>query len=270
MRPWAISLMVVTFLITSGCANNPRVRREIDQMGSQRRALEDQIYDLQYEYDKKVDEVARLKQQVILLEPQLDQRSEKDQEIESESNIGPALIDLSSGEVPKRIAPNIREVSGHPLANKESISPVNYIASVKQPSQVATPVESIEMNQLRTVMREADGNRLIDTVVLHITPRNTEGEFVAVADDVDVVIREKDATGRLLGQWKVAESELQRILARSIYRTTIPIELNLVQELDPSVELFLDVRFGVRRVRTSGVLSSRGISTSRSNWPPYR
>ena len=270
MRPWAISLLVITFLITSGCANNPRVRREIDQMGSQRRALEDQIYDLQYEYDKKADEDARLKQQVTLLEQQLDQRSEKDQEIESESNIGPALIDLSSGEVPRRIAPNIREVSGHPLANEESISPVNHIASGKQPSPFSKLVQSVEINQLRTVMRDADGNRLTDTVVLHITPRNAEGEFVAVADAVDVVIREKDATGHLLGQWKVAQSELHRILTKSIYRTTIPIELDLVQELDPSAELFLDVRFGVRGVRTSGVLSSRGISTSRSNWTPYR
>jgi len=84
------------------------------------------------------------------------------------------------------------------------------------------------------------------------------------------VIREKDAQGDLLGRWKVSQSELQRILSKSIYRTTIPIELDLVQELDPSAELFLDVRFGVGGVHTSGVLSSRGISTSRSNWTPYR
>ena len=119
-------------------------------------------------------------------------------------------------------------------------------------------------------MRDADSNRLIDTIVLHITPRNAEGEFVPVADYVEVVIREKDAQGDLVGRWKVSQSELQRILSNSIYRTTIPIELDLVQELEPSAELFLDVRFGVGRVHAAGILSSRGISTSRSNWTPYR
>ena len=270
MRPWATLLMVIAFLISSGCANNPRVRREIDQMGSQRRALEDQIYDLQYEYDKKADEAARLKQQVIRLEQQLARQSEKDPEIESESNLGPALIDLSAGEVPRRIAPNIREVSSSALANEESILPANHIALGKQSTQFSTRVQSVAMNQLRTVMRDADSNRLIDTIVLHIAPRNGGGEFVPVADYVEVVIREKDAQGDLLGRWKVSQSELQRILSKSIYRTTIPIELELVQELDPSAELFLDVRFGVGGVHTSGVLSSRGISTSRSNWTPYR
>ena len=87
---------------------------------------------------------------------------------------------------------------------------------------------------------------------------------------MEIVIREKKSHGHVVGQWKVSQKEVQIILSKSIYRTTIPIELELMQELTSTIELFLDVRLGRRGLRTTGVLSSHGISTSRSHWTPYR
>ena len=72
MRLWLLVMMVISVLSFSGCRNNPRVTRELEQMGSQRRALEDQIYDLQYEYDKKAVEASRLQQENASLRAELE------------------------------------------------------------------------------------------------------------------------------------------------------------------------------------------------------
>lgn len=265
MRTGFWLILILATPVFSGCRNSPRMTREIEKMGSQRRELEDQIYDLQYEYDKQADEVERLKQQNRRLTKQLEQEQSRESQpqVETEPAGGPALIDLSSGEQGNRIAPDS-------IGNERPILPVSHSHFNEKPQRSSTLIESVEINKLRTVLRDSDSNRRIDTVVLHISPRNQDGRFTAHADYVDVVIRNRSATGELVGQWKISQSELQRILKQSAYRSTIPIELKLVKELDETVELFLDVRFGTRGVRSSGVLTSRGIATSRSDWTPYR
>tara|TARA_B100000945_G_scaffold320491_1_gene330729 strand:+ start:5855 stop:6724 length:870 start_codon:yes stop_codon:yes gene_type:complete len=281
MRNWTSLLLAVSILILSGCRNNPRVNRQIEQMGSQRRVLEDQIYDLQYEYDKKLDEIKRLQQQNARLQRELNERDTPAAEVESEVDGGPALIDLSVGDQQNGISPeplgfeNPAVLAKENLRAKESqqqgvILPVSQTVFDEKPQRSSILIQSVEINRLRTVFRDADRNRLIDTVVLHITPRNAAGEFTPQADYAEIEIRENNVTGQLVGQWKVSRKELQSILAKSIYRTTIPLELELIKELDPATELFLEVRLDPGGVRTSGVLSSHGISTSRSHWTPYR
>ena len=264
MRTGFWLILFLATLVFPGCRNTPRITREIEQMGSQRRELEDQIYDLQYEYDKQADEVERLKQQNRRLTKQLEQQSRASQtQVETEGAGGPALIDLSAGEQGNRIAPDSIGIT-------QPILPISHSHLDEKPQQSSTLIESLEINKLRTVLRDGDSNRLIDTVVLHISPRDHHGKFTAHAEDVDVVIRNRTATGELVGQWKISQVELKRILNQSMYRSTIPIELKLAKELDETAELFLDVRFGTRGVRSSSVLTSRGISTSRSHWTPYR
>ena len=265
MRAGFLLILILATPVFTGCRNSPRMAREIEKMGSQRRELEDQIYDLQYEYDKQADEVERLKQQNRRLTKQLEQEQSRESQpqVETEPAGGPALIDLSAGEQGNRIAPDS-------IGIEQPILSVSHSHFNEKSQRSSTLIESVEINKLRTVLRDSDSNRLIDTVVLHITPRDQDGRFIAHADYVDVVIRNRSVTGELVGQWKISQSELQRILKQSTYRSTIPIELNLVKELDETVELFLDVRFGTRGVRSSGVLSSHGIATSRSHWTPYR
>ena len=265
MRIGSGLILILTTIVFAGCRNTPRMTREIEQMGSQRRELEDQIYDLQYEYDKQADELDRLKQQNRQLTKQLEQMQSRETQLQVEPapSGGPALIDLSAGEQGNRISPDSSEF-------EQPILPVSHSHFDEKPHRSSTLIKSVEINKLRTVLRDSDSNRRIDTVILHISPQNQEGKFTAYADYVDVVIRNRTATGELIGQWKISQAELQRILKQSTYRSTIPIELKLIKELDETAELFLDVRFGTRSVRSSGVLTSRGISTSRSHWTPYR
>ena len=260
MRLWLLGMMIISILSFSGCRNNPRVTRELEQMGSQRRALEDQIYDLQYEYDKKAVEASRLQQENASLRAELEQV--KSASIEAETGVGgPALIDLSVGEQHARIEPQ-KQI--------ESIHPVSHAAFTDKPQRSTSDVQSLEINKLRSVFRDADSNGLIDTIVLHITPQNQAGDYIPHADYVDVVIRHNDATGKLVAQWKIAQRQVKRIMETSIYKQTIPLELKLSGELEDTVSLFVDVRYGTRGPGQSGVLTSKGISTSRSDWTPYR
>ena len=170
----------------SGCRNNPRVTGNSSKWRSQRRALEDQIYDLQYEYDKKAVEASRLQQENASLRAELEQV--KSASIEVETGVGgPALIDLSVGEQHARIEPQ-KQI--------ESIHPVSHAAFTDKPQKSTSDVQSLEINKLRSVFRDADSNGLIDTIVLHITPQNQAGDYIPHADYdyVDVVIRHNDAT----------------------------------------------------------------------------
>ena len=260
MRFWLLGMMVISSLSFSGCRNNPRVARELEQMGSQRRVLEDQIYDLQYEYDKKADEAIRLQKENASLRSELEKTNSASIENETGEG-GPALIDLSAGKQRVRIEPQ-KQI--------ETIHPVRHVAFTEKPQRSTADVKSLEINKLRSVFRDADSNGLIDTIVLHIAPRNQEGNYIPYADYVNVVIRHNEATDKLIAQWEISPLEVKRILETSIYKQTIPLELKLSEELDDTVSLFVDVRYGTRGVRHSGVLTSKGISTSRSDWAPYR
>ncbi len=259
MRSCHFLILLALLLCLTGCRNNPRVAREIEQMGSQRRALEDQVYDLQYEFDKQADEVKRLKTENTRLKSQLEAATLSPTVPEMDDG-GPALIDLSAGNQNMRIEP----------VRPERILPVSQASFSDKPRPSSTDVQNLEINKLRSVLRDADGNGLIDTVVLHLTPRNAAGEFITHADYVDVVIRERSAAGPLVGQWKIAKREMDRILSNSMYKKTVPLELDLTSQFDLATEFFLDVRYGTSGVRKSGVLTSRGISTSRSEWSPFR
>ncbi len=271
MRRVSLLFLMILSLSVSGCRNNPRVASQIDQMGQQRRALEDQIYDLQYEYDKKEEQLERLQEENARLREQLGELDHRPagnaaDQPDQPDQAGPALIDLSAGGTPIRVIPNYPE-------EPPPVSPASF--GQETPSSLSSlsssaEVQHIEFNKLRTVLRDANNNRRVDTVVLHLTPRDADGHFLAKAEDVEIVIREGRSDGRLVGQWKVSARQLQAIIDKSFYRSTIPVELELGQELDFGIELYLEVQFGARGVRTSGVLSSKGISTSRSHWSPYR
>ena len=68
IRHWFCALLCLAIPAFSGCGNNLRTQRQVDQFGVQRRVLEDQIYDLQYEYNKLADQVEELETEKLTIE----------------------------------------------------------------------------------------------------------------------------------------------------------------------------------------------------------
>ncbi len=59
-----VPLMAVTLLaaLSCGCRNNPHTQLYIDNVNAEKRLLEDQLYELQFDYEAKIDELEQLRE----------------------------------------------------------------------------------------------------------------------------------------------------------------------------------------------------------------
>jgi hypothetical protein len=229
LRTSTLLLLFLTALTSSGCGNNLRNQRQIDQMGMQRRALEDQIYDLQYEYDKQV---RKLEMENAKLRAQLDQASTATPASETQTLEGPALIDLNPSQgATDRVRPTFR------TASHRQRSPVNAH------SESAADASYLEINRLRTVGRDLDGLPGDDTLLVHLQPRTSDGQFLPIPGRVIVEASTQQQPQQQLGRWEVSARRLQEIISQHDRQRTIPLQLDFPAGTPANETILLQVHF---------------------------
>ena len=216
-----LCLAIPAFL---GCGNNLRTQRQVDQFGVQRRVLEDQIYDLQYEYNKLADKVEELETENTDLRTTVNSTDTSD--------VGPPLIDLnpadnSSTQIQPTSRPNLQSTvrsASHRLESADNVAAI-----------------SLEINRLRTVGRNLDGIRGDDTLLVHLQLRSREGELVTSRGSVAVAAYETASAGsQLLGRWDITAAQLAEIIRSRPSPRTIPLKLNFPAG-SPAVE-FIEIK----------------------------
>ena len=216
-----LCLVIPAFL---GCGNNLRTQRQVDQFGAQRRVLEDQIYDLQYEYNKLADQVEELETENTDLRTTVNSTDTSD--------VGPPLIDLnpadnSSAQIQPTSRPNLKPTVRSASHRVESADNVEAI--------------SLEINRLRTVGRNLDGIRGDDTLLVHLQLRSREGELVTSRGSVVVAAYETSSAGsQLLGRWDITAAQLAEIIRSRPSPRTIPLKLDFPAG-SPAVE-FIEIK----------------------------
>ena len=128
-----------------------RTQRQVDQFGVQRRVLEDQIYDLQYEYNKLADKIEQLETENTDLRSKVKSTDTSD--------IGPPLIDLNSA--------NNSSTKIYPTS-RLNLQPTMRSASHHLESEDNVEATNLQINRLRTVGRNLDGIRGDDTLLVHL------------------------------------------------------------------------------------------------------
>jgi hypothetical protein len=208
----------------SGCGNNLRTQRQVDQFGVQRRVLEDQIYDLQYEYNKLADKVAELETQNTDLRTKVNSTDASD--------VGPPLIDLNPADN--------SSAQIHPTS-RSNLQPTVRSASHRVESADNIEAINLEINRLRTVGRNLDGIRGDDTLLVHLQLRSRKDELVTPRGSVVVAAYETASAGsQLLGRWDITAEQLAEIIRSRPSPRTIPLKLDFPAG-SPAVE-FIEIK----------------------------
>lgn len=260
IRHWFCALLCLAIPAFSGCGNNLRTQRQVDQFGIQRRALEDQIYDLQYEYNKLADQVKELETENLDLRGKMNSTDASD--------AGPPLIDLNPADnLSARIYPTSRS----------NMQPRMQSASHRVESVDRDEAALLEINRLRTVGRNLDGTRGDDTLLVHLQLRSRKGELVTPRGSVVVAAYEvPSASSQLLGRWEITVEQLEEIIRSRSSSRTIPLQLDFPAG-SPTVELIeIKVQFKPVNGKTSDDLFAAYTlkiiprSTLAPAWSPTR
>ena len=67
IRLYQFAIVSALCALAAGCRNDPYVNSHIEILNAERRALEDQLYELEYDYERKVAELAEAREQLSRL-----------------------------------------------------------------------------------------------------------------------------------------------------------------------------------------------------------
>ena len=220
----------------------------IDNMNAEKRLLEDTMYDLQYDYDTKVAEVEKLRQELEELQGGTSSRegsgSGGTRELYPEiPDLSPPTIDQGSpsGEGTGGDAPGgdveMDDLEPPKLdlgTEKDSLSVV--------PMPLDQQVTKLHVHPTHTGGLQQDKKPGDDGIVVVFEPRNREDDFVPMASRVSVVLLDPETRERV-ARWELSKEQTEVALQKA--RTGRGIELHMPwQDTPPSKSrLHLFVRY---------------------------
>ncbi len=282
-------LPVIVILMLGGCRKDPHMQVYIDNMNAEKRLLEDTMYDLQYDYEDKVAEVEKLRQELEALksgDPSV--LSQPDASSSSDRSGNAAPRDLFPG-VPDLKPPTIKQGtpsgSGSGSGKKkparsdgeeeDGLEPPKLdLGTEGSVSAAAVPLDqriaSVYVNPSRTGGLQRDQRAGDDGVVLVFEPRNKANEFVPAAGRVSVVLLDPE-TRRRVARWEFSEEQTAEALQKA--RTTRGIELKMPWKGTPpdKSRLHLFVRYwlpGGKTVQGDRKITIAPHGQLTSRWTP--
>ena len=212
------SLLIVACLLACGCRRDPYVDAYFEMLNAEKRALEDRVYDLEYEYEQKLQELEACRKQAGEKRPPArgsKAKSEKRTPAAAESESPPSMkIELPPGLEPPATN-DTSAAASHPVtlvsfnaAETEEAAEVTETKNTAETKDAAPApsddlsdspprpppelwqeaVTSIYLNTRRTRGEDFDRQPGDDGVSVLVEPRNRAGRFVAQPGKVSIVL----------------------------------------------------------------------------------
>ena len=244
--------------VFAGCQHGARNDAYMELMGAQRRALEDRIYDLEFDSEEMEEELKRLQKENQRMRQQLDGSSE---------GFIPGLgVDPGPprNNIPQGI-PRIKIDPGTPMdepphKNPEPSEDDNFellpapknSATSAQADPRSVIVSHIVLNPKHTGFTSFDEQNNNDGVVVSLEPRNRHDEYVTQSGSISIVVLDPAQTGQSarIARWDISHDDVRRILATPSESTGIMLELAWPGDPPKSSELLLFVRYETADGRT--------------------
>ena len=218
----------------AGCRNTPRMQRTVEQLGQQRREIEDRFYELQYEYEKLADVARELQDENEILRKRLASFT-GDETLDEREDI-PELKDVSPRGADSAPIPVL------PVENNEVIvdgNPVVQGISFRQSARAAT---QLSLNKIRTTGRDFDGRLGDDGFVVHLEPLDEHGNPVITPAPVEVTAFLESDPDAVAARWSLSASEIQRVIRNNPTNRGIPIEIKWPGKMPNQSQATLVVR----------------------------
>ena len=225
-------------VLFTGCQHGARNDAYMELMGAQRRALEDRIYDLEFDSEEMEEELKRLQKENQRLRQQLDGSSE--------------------GSIPGLELPRIKIDPGTPMdeppqKNPEPSKEDNFELLPAPKNSATSPqadpnsaiVSHIVLNPKHTGFTSFDEENNNDGVVVSLEPRNRNDQYVTQSGSISIVVLDPAQTGQSarIARWDISHDDVRRILATPSESTGIMLELAWPGDAPKSSELLLFVRY---------------------------
>lgn len=249
--------MMVPVLI-SGCHHQARNDAYIELMGAQRRALEDRIYDLEFDYEEATAKLETLQRKNQQLRQQLD-GSTNGSIPGVEIDPGKATDGAKENQGSPSGIPRIKINPGTPTdkppkdslektgagQNFELLPAPGESATRSQPSATSTQISHIVVNPDQTGITSFGGQNNSDGLVVSLETRDRYDRYVDQPGTIIIVVLDSTQTGQAarVAHWEIPQSNVEEILNTTSGTSGITLELEWPEEPPKSSDLVLFVRY---------------------------
>ena len=257
-----IALLVAPCLI-AGCRQDPYLAAHIEMVNAEKRALEDRVYELEYDNRVQARELERLRQESQGAIPRPRDRSGR--EAIEEPQLSPPKVELPGEtvrqpdeETPETLKPPVVE-PGVPLGPSTEPSAPTYPAlapgspdappvppgGTQAPLPADTRIRSIQLHPTLTRGRNWDDQPGDDGLSIVIEPRNAAGACVPLPGAVTVAVLDAAETGehRRVALWDIDAQEVARHVRNAPEARGIYLDLPWPEQPPRHSQLSLFVRY---------------------------
>ena len=237
----------------AGCRNNPQFNAHIEVLNAERRALEDQLYELEYNYERKVAELEEANAKLKELSgtesrsgtpnrtPRVELPSADDDFLDlSPPSVTPGVPDGPRIELP---AP---DSSGRSTQRNGATQPVGISPTLLEPDDPR--ITHIHIDPLHTGGSDFDQKPGDDGIMVVVEPRNRSEAFVPLAGPLTVVVldyarRDAGSDAARIAKWELTAQQVDRSLHNNSSQRGIYLRLPWSDQQPESSKLMVAVRY---------------------------
>ena len=251
-------LGIMLSALLAGCRQAARNDTYLELMGAQRRALEDRIYDLEFDAEEMTAELERLQKENQQLRQNLDGSGDgtlPGLEIDPGTpGNGSATDDGTLPGIPRiKIDPG-DPVDKAPQQDPQPADPNTDFELLPAPKNSGTnpganvqsaTVSHIVLDPNRTGITSFDEQNNNDGVIISLEPRNRNDQYVNKSGASAIVVLDPAQTGQSarIARWDISRADVQRILDTPGESNSITLELPWPATPPKSTDLLLFVRY---------------------------
>ncbi len=286
-RIFALALLAIA---ASGCRQNPRLQVYIDNVNAEKRVLEDKLYDLQDDYQAKVEEIEKLRKEI--------KRLRKNNGTTTDEDAAPAPFPLFPR--PKKTkAPDIEGLAppvvepGEPAApsttkkkkagskkeNNDNLDKLlqppsldigHEMSSASNAGKRQTPKDRVVAKLVVQPAPAASGSAATKQFSLLLRPQNKDGQLVPVAGRVSIVLLDSVARARV-ARWDLDQEKVAQAISQAGSKRGFVLHLPWPDTPPTHNHLHLFVRFWPEQgklIEVNREIATNMTSSIASRWTP--
>lgn len=247
-----IAIIGLLCALAAGCRNDPYLKSHIEILNAERRALEDQLYELEYDYERKVAELEEAKARLgesggetprtrrTNQTPRVEMPEGGDDSLDlSPPTVTPGVPDRTSVELP---APNNTSRSNQRRIGTEPVSTGPSLLEPEDPR-----ITHIHIDPTHTGGSDFDQQPGDEGILVVVEPRNRNNAFVPLAGPLSIVVldyakRDAGAEARV-AKWDLTAQQVDHSLHNNPSQRGIYLRFPWGDNRPESSKLLVAVRY---------------------------
>jgi hypothetical protein len=287
------AMIVVASLLATGCRQDPWLNAYLETLNTERRMIEDEYYELEYDYKETVAQLEKVRDENDQMRKELGRepaasssttpgRPSRPSRSSDEPNLSIPRIDLGTPAEPQLEIPNIEipmrpgqpqlESMPRPLMQRP-FKPSSYSRDIEYVQPADSRVTHVVLNPFLTGGLDFDGKPGDEGLWVVIEPRNAEDEFVPQAGQVSVVVLDPAEQGERarVARWDLDAGEADQLLQLTSEDGGIHLELPWPNQPPSHTKLHVFVQYKTadgRNLETDREIQIEPPSQFSHRWAP--